>query len=125
MTFQGGQSESPSGRSRGALSHAAMSDQELFQADAKTVLCVAGEMARAGNRAGVCRSPLKWLRAPAIPPPVWSPPRPQAGAGFLGESRRDSRAGGRSGAACRAPRARSRARPPASTQVECVLVMFS
>jgi hypothetical protein len=102
MTFQGGQSESLSGRSRGARSHAAMSDQELFDADAETVLCVAGEMARAGNRAGVRRSLLKWLRAPVIPPPVSSPPRPQAGAGFLGESRRDFRAGSRSAAACRA-----------------------
>jgi hypothetical protein len=68
MTFQGIQSRNRFGGSRFARMRERLSALERFAAVAKTVPRTAGEMARAGNRAGFRRFLLKWLRGPQIPP---------------------------------------------------------
>jgi hypothetical protein len=118
MTYQGIQSRNRFGGPRLARMRARLSALERFAVVAKTVTGTAGEMARAGNRAGVRGFLTRWLRGPQIPPSSSNPPRPQAGARPLGECRRESLAHGRPANAGRAPRARSRARPPALTQDE-------
>ena len=118
MTLQGPQSRNRFGRSRFARMHARLSVLERCAAGSKTVTGAAGEMARAGNRAGLRRFLSKWLRAPAVPQSASIPPRAQADARPLGECRRESLACGRAADTGRAPRARSRARPPALTQDE-------